>query len=259
MELTVILGLFLAGAGAGVINTVGGGGSILTLPALIFLGGLDSVSANGTNRLGIIFQNLMALWQFRKGGVRQDNLAIRLTIIALPGAFLGSMLAANIPDETFRPLLAWMMLGLLLLVLFKPKPKLLKDTEGVVDPLRGAPLGKRMWLGVTIFVIAVYMGFLQAGGGIMVLVALGWFLRMDLVLGNYVKLFMILCTNVLSFGVFLFNGTPIYWVAGIMVFAGQISGAYMGSWIALEKGEGWMKAILAVSILASSAKLLGLF
>jgi uncharacterized membrane protein YfcA len=255
--LNIIL-LFLAGLAAGIINTVGGGGSILTLPALIFIGGVPSVAANATNRLGIIMQNATALWRFRKGGVKEDRLALILTSVALPGTVIGSLLASGFDSKSFNTVLAWLMLALLALVLFKPKPRLKKDDDShSTDSWNVLPTGRKVILLLLMFLVGVYMGFIQAGGGIIILVMLGYLMDLSLVRGNYIKLMIIFVTNFIAFGVFIYNGIEIYWLAGVVVFLGQIAGAYAGSWIALKKGENWMKAILTISILASSAKLLG--
>lgn len=257
MDFWSYLLLLVAGVIAGVMNTVGGGGSVLTLPALIFFGGLTGPDANATNRIGIMAQNVMAISRFRKGGIKEDRIAGILVLAGLPGAGVGALLAAWIPEKSFNYLLAVIMLALLALILLKPKPKLLKESDGT-DAWGILSPQKKVTTFLVIFAIGVYMGFLQAGAGIMVLVALGYLMRLDLVRGNYIKLVLILVLNVLAFSVFLWGGLNIAWIAGFVMFAGQMGGAYIGSWVALEKGEGWIKAILVVSIILSSAKLLGI-
>jgi uncharacterized membrane protein YfcA len=92
----------------------------------------------------------------------------------------------------------------------------------------------------------------------MILVALGYLVEMDLVRGNYVKLVFILGLMIVALATFMLSGVDIEWVAGIAVTAGQIVGAYIGSWVAIKKGERWIVIILTVAIVMSSAKLLGL-
>lgn len=249
--------LFLAGMGAGIMNTVGGGGSVLTLPAMIFAG-IPPTAANATNRIGIIAQGAMAIWQFRRGGIQEDATSWRVVAVGVPGAALGALLAAWIPDESFRVLLGYLMLGLLVLILLRPKPHLLADGTAASPWSLLDERGKLLTL-VSFFFLGIYMGFLQAGGGIMILLALGYLMRLDLVRGNYVKLFFIFCLQLIAVGVFLATGVPIYWVAGISLFVGQICGAYMGSWVALKGGEKWITVVLVISILASSGRLIGLY
>lgn len=256
MPVHVYIILFFAGLAAGVINTVGGGGSVLTLPALIFAG-LPPNVANATNRIGIIFQNITGIWRFQKGGIREDHLSWRVTLAGLGGVVIGARLAAIIPGEQFNVILGVLMLLLLILILKKPKPRLLK--EGAPDNAWAVLSPGRKWTVLaTFFGLGIYSGFLQAGVGIMILVALGYLVEMDLVRGNYVKLVFILGLMIVALATFMLSGVEIEWIAGIAVTVGQILGAYVGSWVAIKKGERWIVIILTVAIVLSSAKLLGL-
>ncbi len=256
MPLYVYIVLFAAGLVAGVINTVAGGGSVLTLPALIFAG-LPGTVANATNRIGIVLQNVMAIHRFQKGKVREDHMSWRVALVGLPAVIVGARLAAIIPDEQFEFVLGLLMPLLLILILKKPKPNVV---SGQAAEDAWSPLGTgQKWatLGV-FFLLGLYAGFLQAGVGIMILAALGYLARMDLVRGNYVKLVFILGLNVVALLTFYFSGVEIDWIAGLAVTAGQIAGAYFGTWVAIRKGERWILVILTLAIVLSSAKLLGL-
>lgn len=257
MPVYVYIVLFFAGLFAGVINTVGGGGSVLTLPALIFAG-IPAGIANATNRIGIIIQNLVAIRQFRKGNAREDHLSARVVAVGLAGSVLGARLASLIPDREFERILGVLMLVLLAMILSRPRPRLLKNgvPEDAWSPL--SPRSKIATL-TAFFFLGIYAGFLQAGVGIMILVALGYLVRMDLVRGNYVKLVFVFVLNLAALATFLAGGIEIEWVAGIAITAGQALGAALGSWIAIRKGERWILWILTVAIVLSSAKLLGLF
>jgi uncharacterized membrane protein YfcA len=257
MEVGVLLLLFGAGVLAGVLNTVGGGGSVLTLPALIFAG-VPPVAANGTNRIGIIAQGIVAARQFRRGGIHENQLTPRAIAVGLPAAGLGAYLAARIPDAQFEKVLGVLMLVLLALILAKPKPHLAKEGEAPHDLWSPLTRSHRIGALFAFALLGFYAGFIQAGAGILILVLLGWAAKIDLVRANYVKLVFILALNILVLLVFWWQ-VEIHWVAGLAITLGQMLGAWLGSWIALEKGEGWMKAILTVAILLSSAELLGVW
>jgi len=250
--------LFIAGIAAGVINTVAGGGSVITLPVLIFAG-LEANVANATNRIGVIAQNTTAIWHFRKSGVREGELSWRLVPVAAVGAILGAKLAAFMPGEKFEVALGVLMLFLLVLIIKKPKPKLLKDDEGDSKLWDKLGSGKRIGLFVCFFVLGVYAGFIQAGMGVMVLLVFSYFLRLDLVRANYIKLVVILGLTFVAIATFMLSGVRIDWVAGIAMGAGQMVGASIGSWVAIKKGETWIKRLMIVAILLSSGKLLGVF
>ena len=168
-------------------------------------------------------------------------------------------LAAAMPEAKFERVLGLLMLVLLVLILKKPKAKLVKEGEAPEDAWSPLSSNKKAGLLFAFFWLGVYAGFIQAGMGIMVLVVLGYFLQMDLVRGNYIKLVVILGLTFVALGTFMLQGVAIAWVAGIATSLGQVTGAAIGSWVALKKGEGAIKVILTVAILVSSAKLLGLF
>lgn len=261
MSPLVYLVLFAAGIGAGIINTVAGGGSVLTLPALIFAG-IPATAANATNRIGIIAQNLTALRQFRRDGIHEWPLTWRVTLVGTIGAVLGAMLAAWLPDDKFERILGFLMLALLPLTL-KKAPKAATPAESDLPPIKDhwarLPQRRRALTLAAFFLLGIYGGFLQAGIGIMILLVLAHYVRIDLVEANYVKLAFILITMIMAFGVFLTRGVQVAWVAGLVLTAGQMIGAYVGSWVAIRKGEQWIKAIMVISILLSSGKLLGLY
>ncbi len=256
MSGTVYLILFVAGLVSGVINTVAGGGSILTLPALILIAGMPAVAANATNRIGIVMQNCVAIGRFRQGKVTEHGLTWRVTLIGLCGVVLGAKLAAHIPDDQFEKILGILMLALLPLILLKPKPRLSKG-EGVENAWSPLSFRSKWAVLAAFFFLGVYAGFLQAGVGIMILIALGYLVRMDLVRGNYVKLVFILVQNLIALLTFMQSSVEIYWIAGLFLTAGQMCGAWVGSWVAIKKGEKWILVILTLAIVLSSAKLLG--
>ncbi len=258
MPILTLAILFAAGVAAGVINTVAGGGSVLTLPALIFAG-IPATAANATNRIGIIFQNAMAIRQFRRGGVSEGPLTWRVAASGLVGSGIGALLAARIPDEQFEVVLGLFMLALLPLTLMKtPKSKSADGADSAPADHWGAltQWGRGRTL-AGFFLLGVYGGFLQAGIGIMILLVLAHDLRLNLIQANYVKLVFVMAVTALALAVFLLQGVEIFWIAGLVLTAGQVAGAYIGSWLAIRRGERWIRIFMVASILLSSAKLLG--
>lgn len=256
-ELSILayLALFAAGLAAGVMNTVGGGGSVITLPVLIFAG-LPADVANATNRIGIIAQNITAIKNFRVNNVRESHLSWRLMIVASIAAVLGVWIADVIPNDEFEKILGVMMLLLLVLIIKQPKPKLISEGQAPQDAWQPMTTKGKAGLLVTFFFLGIYAGFIQAGMGIMILLVLGYFLRMDLVRGNYIKLIVILGLSFIALATFIIRGIAVDWFAGIATSCGQVLGAYAGTWIVFKKGEKWIKAIMIIAILASSAALL---
>lgn len=109
MELTLEhLLLIPIGFIAGFLNTIAGGGTLLTLPALIFLG-LPSPVANGTNRIAVLVQTVTAVRGFKSKGVSTYPFGLYIGIASLVGSIIGAKLAIDISDAVFNKMLAIIM------------------------------------------------------------------------------------------------------------------------------------------------------
>ena len=93
--------LVIVGIVAGFLNVMAGGGSVITLPLLIFLG-LDSPLANGTNRLAIFIQTISSMISFKQENVSDFKTSLKLAACALPGAIAGAILAVKIDSILFQ-------------------------------------------------------------------------------------------------------------------------------------------------------------
>lgn len=120
LNLQSIIILFLVGIISGFLNVNAGGGSTLTLPALIFLG-LESSVANGTNRIGILVQNISAVYSFKREKYLDLKTSLMLSSYTLPGAIAGSFFAINLNDEIFQKILGVVMIGIILSMIIPQK------------------------------------------------------------------------------------------------------------------------------------------
>ena len=244
--------ILVIGIAAGFINTLGGGGSLLTLPILIFLG-LPAVVANGTNRIAIIIQSIVGITNFRRKGFFYPKLGIILAIPAIFGSLLGARFAVSISEELFQKLLAVIMIIVLVLILTRPEKIFLKEIKGEnLSPTR---------LIVSLFVffgVGFYGGFIQAGVGFIIIVALTLITGMSLVKINSLKLFIVLIYICSSFVIFLIH-VKVDWILGFTLAIGNSVGAYFGSNFSVSKGDKWIRVVLVIAILSMAAKLLGLF
>ena len=119
MELYIILALIGTGLAAGFINTTAGGGSMLTLPLLMFIG-LPANLANGTNRIAILLQNVIGVNTFRKKKVLNLSTDYRLAIPAIAGSIIGALFAVEMNVELLKKVIAGLMVVLLIVVVLKP-------------------------------------------------------------------------------------------------------------------------------------------
>jgi hypothetical protein len=238
--------LFAAGLAAAVLNVVAGGGSFLTLPILILMG-LPPVVANGTNRVGILFQNVAAVREFRRGGVHDPGWAWSAGVPSTAGAIAGTLIATWIADDLFRDILAWLMIAMSLWTLWDPIGR------------RAAPAGReRVTLGwaarAGFFLAGVYGGFVQAGVGFLLL-AVTTLAGYDLVRGNSLKVLCVLIGTPISLAIFAARG-QVSWIPGFTLGAGMLLGGFLGARLTVLKGHAWVRGVVTIAVILLAAKLL---
>jgi uncharacterized membrane protein YfcA len=246
--------VFAAGLVSGFVNTVAGGGSMLTLPVLIFLG-LPAPVANATNRIGILLQNVSASTAFRRAGKLDSRLGIRLAVIAAPGTALGAFLAVDVNDLLFRRILAVVMLLILAHMLLGKRLRRSGGpaAPGTVDPAR---LPRRpVALMVSFFLAGLYAGFLQAGIGFLLIAILTGFGGYDLVRTNAVKVFTVLFLQALALAIFAAAG-KVSWGWGFALAAGAMAGGWAGARWQVAIAEVWVRRFLIACMLAFATRLL---
>ena len=237
-----------AGFFAGIVNTLAGSGSLITLPVLIFLG-LPATVANGTNRIGVVLQNLVAGVSFRRQGVLDGRGALVLSTTAVLGSLLGAQIAVNLDEQLMRRTIGVVMVLMLGVIVLRPKRWL----QGTMLQLVGWPNAKQY---AAMFAIGVYGGFIQAGVGIFLLAALVMAVGYDLVRANAVKIVVILIFTVFALAVFVRNG-QVDWGMGLLLAAGNMLGAWTAARMAVRRGAAWVRQVLIVVVAFSALYLLG--
>jgi uncharacterized membrane protein YfcA len=246
-EYAEFLILFGVGILAGIINVMAGGGSSLTLPALIFLG-LDSATANGTNRIGILIQSIFATLSFRKEKITGLNLGLRLAALTIPGAILGAFLAVKVTDRWFQIILGMVMIGVIASMLI-PQSKNLATSEQ----------GRKTWFVYpAMFAIGFYGGFIQVGVGILIMAVLYHMMRMNLVFVNMHKVFITLIFTIPALLIFMWTDN-VNWILGIALAAGNGLGGWWAARISVRGGEKVIRYVMIVAILIIALKLFGVF
>jgi len=229
--------LFLVGFVAAVINVLAGGGSFLTLPLLIFLG-LPAGIANGTNRVGVLAQNVSAVFGFHRHQVLPVKWALGVSVPAVVGAALGVWAALHVPDIAFKRILSLVMLAMTFGTLVH---------RSIRRTAREDPQHPWHWtMIVGFFFTGLYGGFLQAGVGFLAL-AMTSLAGLDMVRGNAVKVFTIMLLTLLSLAVFAKTG-HVNWPAGIALALGNLLGGVAGVRIAIFKGHKWLEHVVTVTV-----------
>ena len=241
--LTLVL-LVVGGLVAGVVNTLAGGGSYLTLPILLGAGFTAQV-ASATSRLPIVFQCAAAMATFSRGEVRTARPAARYTVAGVAGAIGGAFALELLPELLFRRVLAALLVASIVPI-FLRRP--------AVDPTREprgpTPLSLLLFVG-----IGFYVGFVQAGVGFLVLAALTGAAGYDLVRANAIKVTVILGCTLVALVVFFARGI-VDLPATIALSVGQLVGGWIGAKLAIRQGARFVRAFVVVTAFVSVVMLL---
>jgi len=239
--------LALGGLVAGIINTLAGGGSLLTVPLLVMLG-LPATTANGTNRIGVLFQNLVSTMRFRREGLDGILGAKPILAAVVVGSLVGATIASSMPAELFRRVFGVAMV-LLLIPMLRSGAR--KSEVGETAPRSG--LANQL----IFFAIGLYGGAIQAGVGIFLMAALSRS-GLDLVRTNAIKVVIVGILTVVAVPVFIAQG-QIDWSLASALVVGFALGGELGARATLKGGERLIRPVLAVSVLAMAGRMLGLY
>jgi uncharacterized membrane protein YfcA len=241
--------LIAAGFAAGFINTLAGSGSLITLPALIWIG-LPATVANGTNRIGILMQNVVGVGSFMRHRILDVRGTLLLGIPATIGSVIGAQIAVNLDEVMMRRAIGAVMVAMLIVIVIRPQRWL----EGRQTQLDGRPTWVQL---VIFFAIGVYGGFIQAGVGIFLLAGLVLAIGYDLVRANAVKLGIVLFYIPFALAVF-FRNHQVDLLAGVILGVGNMLGAWVGARTAVERGAVWVRRLLIAVVIVSAVDLLGI-
>ena len=225
MSTNEIVLLLLSGVLVGVINTLGGGGSVITM-SLFMAMGMPIGLANGTNRIAVLLQNLSATVSFLRKGMLHIKSGLLLSIPAILGNILGAMVATEVSEAVFKVCLSVVLVVILIYLVLG------KDNEQVTG---GHGLKIKWWHYIWFFIIGFYGGYIYIGLGFLILAITIWTMNLDIVTANVIKGFVIFLSTPFALAVFIYNG-QVEWIAGLLHGAGNIVGAVMASHWAMSWG-----------------------
>ncbi len=238
--------LFGIGLLVSFINAIAGGGSVLSLPLLIFLG-LPSAMANGTNRLGILAGSLSATYSMSRAGLVPTLSLRRLAIPVGLGALLGAWGAVAIPDRAFNMLLAVVVLTVVAATFFGMS--FTPQSESEAAELKASPMSM-----LSYFLLGLYGGFLQVGSGFLMIFLFRFFSSMNLLRINGLK---VACTVLFTaVSILVFTGfEKIHWPMAFALALGNVLGGFWGVRWQIQKGEIWIRRFLVFMGVVVSVKL----
>jgi len=242
--------ILFIGITAGFINVNAGGGSLLTIPALIFIG-LPPAMANGTNRIALSIANIVAIFNFKKKGFFNWKLSLFLAIPASIGAILGSLISIKLPANIYNSILAIVIIFVIIVIIVDPRRFIKKDvTKDIIN-------NKILSL-IIFFFLGIYGGIIQAGAGFLIITSLLFLTGYSLTRINSIKVIIAFIYMFFSIIVFVISGN-INWIYAIILSIGNGVGAYFGSLFAIKHGDTWIKIILIIMAFLMALKLLKVF
>lgn len=249
MSIIEIIALIVSGALVGFINTLAGGGSIISLSVLMMLG-LPATVANGTNRIAIAVQNLTAVSSFKQQKVLEVKKGILLAIPAIAGSIIGAWVAADINELIFERAVGVVMLLMLVFILYKPQSWIKERTELSSKKIT-------FWQVLIFFLIGIYGGFIQLGVGYFLLAGIVLGAGYELVKANAIKVLIVLLYTPFTLLIFVLND-QVNWAYGLVMTIGNVAGAFIASRMAVKKGAAFVRWVIIGVILLTSAHLFGI-
>ena len=244
MDWHIAIVLLISGTAVGIINTLAGGGSIITMTMFMAFG-LPINIANGTNRIAVLMQNLAATVTFIRKKSFNINHGLLLSIPVILGNIAGSFVASYINEWIFKICFGVILLVIMIYLVLDTRIKLKAGNNVDIKPLH------YLWF----FLIGFYGGYIYIGIGYLILAVALWVMRIDLVTANAIKGFVILLATPFSLAVFMIMGNVDY-KFGLIHGLGNMIGSFLASHYMADWGKNFIKIFMAVIVAICFADLM---
>jgi uncharacterized membrane protein YfcA len=250
MELTwiSITILICSGMVVGFINTLAGGGTVISLSVFMFFG-LPPLVANGTNRVAIVLQNATAVAYFQKNKLIDWSKIIRFAIPVVLGSLTGAVIAGTISNTLFLYFFALVVILFGISMIFNPD-KYLNERIHLVNRKIS------VWQYLLYFLLGIYGGFIHVGIGYLFLAVLVLMNGYDLLKANVIKCVLILFYVPFSLLIYSMQGN-VCWTLGLIHGIGNIIGANLAARIAIKKGAPLIRYIVIILIVVVILQIFG--
>jgi uncharacterized protein len=241
MPLGTFIWLFLSALVAGVVNSLAGGGTLLTFPALLAV--ISPVVANATNTVALVPGSLAGVLGYRREMKDVWRWALLLLAPSLIGGVVGSLLVTQLDPKYFDALIPWLILTAALI--FLAQPLLVRRQRTAKEEMPPPSLGTTVGVVLFQFVVAVYGGYFGAGIGILMLSSLSLMGITDIHRINALKTFLAGAINGVSAIVFIIEGA-VEWQYAVLMAIAAIVGGYAGARIARRMHPQWVRWLVIV-------------
>jgi len=244
--------LLLTAFAAGAINSVAGGGTLLTFPALLsVLGPGGAVLANGTSTVALVPGSLSAFWGYRGEVAGQGRSLWEMAVPSVLGGALGAILANTVRPALFGHLVPWLIFGATFLFLIQDPVRRWIGRGSAQTDIGATPA---LGLGGMVFqfFVAVYGGFFGAGIGIVMLAALGFLGQTNIHRMNGLKNFAAVCINGVAALTFI-AARHVDWPLALSMMALAVTGGFAGAGLAQKAGQANVRRLVICIGLAFGA------
>lgn len=245
LSYNVIIMLVVSGIAVGIINTLAGGGSIITMTLFMALG-MPITDANGTNRIAVFLQNFTATVTFIRKRMLDIKNALLLSIPVIVGNIAGSLVATNIDERIFKICFGVVLFFILIYMVFDNRKRFHGGQRMEIRPQH------YLWF----LLIGFYGGYIYIGLGYLILAISLWSMKLDIITANVIKGFVIFIATPFALMIFMIKGQVDY-AYGILHGVGNVLGAYLASHYLVGWGGRFVKIFTTVIVLVCFADLLG--
>jgi len=246
MDIWQVIILVVVGVVSGWLNVMAGGGSLLTVPLMLFMG-IPAPVANGTNRIAILAQNITSVYAFFRKGFSDFRLGLTLSLAASLGSLGGAWLGVHLDGVWFNRLLAAVMIVVMVLM---ATGKEIGKKPGEVEEPKNLLLGHLLMVGA-----GFWGGLIQIGVGFILMPILHRVMGFGLVRVNMYKVFVVMCYTIVALSIFAAKLQLMWWV-GIALAVGNSIGGWYGTHTTVHKGDVWIRWVLNLTLTAFVIKLL---
>lgn len=240
--------LFIAGFFGGVLNSIAGGGSFITFPALIFVG-IAPVMANATNTFASCAGYMSGTYAFRKEIATHKNELFQILMISLLGGILGAWLLLQTPEAVFREAIPWLMLFATLLFIFGGQINTLLK-KMAANHKHASSIGGVLLL-LMLLGVSIYGGFFNAGLGIVTLSYLALAGHTNINAMNGLKLLVSSTVSLIAIALFIYNDV-IAWYEGTIVLCGTLAGGYVAAHISRKLPQQHVRHFVILASVATT-------
>ena len=244
-ENTVYIILFCVAFFASLIDSIAGGGGLLTTPSMLLVG-ISPLNVLATNKFQSCFGTFTSTYNYYKNGLLVDNKKILYFVLSLVGSSIGTLLVSRISNDTLESIIPILLIGAAVFFITNKGPSEVKTNEKLL-----------ILFNLFIFAIGFYDGFFGPGTGSFFVLAFIIIKGANIMQSTAITKLLNFASNFAAFIIFALQGYVI-WYLGLVMAVAQIAGAFTGSRFAIRNGEKVVRPVLViVSILLSLRILLG--